>query len=193
MSVDAALDRVVDFYRGLGRPALIDIPLPLASDVRDAVAGRGWECVSRVHVLVADIATGRAAVAVPLLDRPSPDHLEQIADARGLFPPAALHVLTAVAPVAFAEVRDGSGALVGRGRGAVTDGWLGIFTVATAPAARRTGMASAVMGALCGWGALHGATGVYLQVEAGNSGALALYERLGFTESHTYVRYSACD
>jgi RimJ/RimL family protein N-acetyltransferase len=195
MDIEAALDRVVEFYRSLGRPPQIDVPLPLAEPVRDAAVRRGWECVSHVRVLVADVAAVReragTAPQVALLDTPSPDHLEQIAQARGAFPPAARHVLTAVPRLVFAEIRDPDGALIARARGTVTDGWLGVFTVATAPAARRTGLATGGMGALCGWASGVGAAHAYLQVADGNTAAQALYERLGFIENHTYFRYRA--
>ena len=46
------------------------------------------------------------------------------------------------------------------------------------------------MAELLDWGAEQGATTAYLQVEADNDPALALYERLGFVTHHTY-RYLA--
>jgi ribosomal protein S18 acetylase RimI-like enzyme len=63
------------------------------------------------------------------------------------------------------------------------DGLLGLFCIAVAPARRRTGLGRTIIEALCGRapGALP-----YLQVEAGNAPAIALYERLGFTEAYRY-------
>jgi ribosomal protein S18 acetylase RimI-like enzyme len=69
----------------------------------------------------------------------------------------------------------------------VLDGrWLGVFSLAVVPAARRRGVASAVMDALEGWGSEQGATGVYLQVEADNQPALELYARRGLAIAHSY-------
>lgn len=86
-------------------------------------------------------------------------------------------------------VEDGRPAAVAIG---VVDGsWLGIFSLAVAPGARRRGVASAVMDVLEAWGARRGATGVYLQVEADNAAALALYGRRGLAIAHSYHYRSA--
>jgi N-acetylglutamate synthase len=193
MPIEAALDRVVSFYRQLDRPPTIDIPLPLGADVEAAVIGRGWQWDCTVYVQVADLAAVCAATAgqppVPLLDRPSPDHLEQIRGARGALPPAGIHVLTGVTPLVFAEYREGD--LLARARGSITDGWLGVYGVATEPSARRRGLAAAVTGSLARWAADRGARQAFLQVEAGNAAALALYATLGFATHHIYKRYIA--
>jgi ribosomal protein S18 acetylase RimI-like enzyme len=42
------------------------------------------------------------------------------------------------------------------------------------------------MNALGAWGRARGARACLLQVASSNTGALALYERLGFTEHHRY-------
>jgi RimJ/RimL family protein N-acetyltransferase len=72
-----------------------------------------------------------------------------------------------------------------------TDGdWLGIGGLWVDPAARRQGLAFAIIGAFLDWGASQGATTAYLQVLGDNTAALRLYDRLGFREHHRY-RYLA--
>jgi GNAT superfamily N-acetyltransferase len=78
------------------------------------------------------------------------------------------------------------GAVVGVGAGVVDSGWLGVFGMGTEPAHRRSGVASAVLSALLGWGRRSGAADVWLQVEEHNTGARQLYESYGFTLSHSY-------
>ena len=97
-----------------------------------------------------------------------------MAAARGALGPAAIHVLTAVDRVTFAEVRDGA-TLLGRARGTVTDGRLGLFAIETASEARRRGIAAAMICRLAGWARDLGATSAYLQVEETNTAARALY------------------
>jgi ribosomal protein S18 acetylase RimI-like enzyme len=193
MPIEAALDRVEAFYRQLDRPPTIDIPLPLGADVEAAVLARRWEWNCTVLVQVADLASVCAATAgrptVPLLDRPSADHLEQIRGARGALPPAGIHVLTAVSTLVFAEYREDE--LLARARGSITDGWLGVYGVATQPAARRRGLAAAVTGSLARWAVQRSAENAFLQVEATNEAALALYATLGFRTHHVYKRYVA--
>jgi len=65
-------------------------------------------------------------------------------------------------------------------------GWAGLFCVATAPGARRRGIAGHVVHALTTWAVGHGARHLYLQVDSANAPAHALYERAGFTRSHGY-------
>lgn len=70
---------------------------------------------------------------------------------------------------------------------AACDGdWVGFRSIEVAPEHRRRGLALRVMAVLLDWGAEQGATTAYLQVLADNAPALALYEKLGFTEHHRY-------
>lgn len=78
------------------------------------------------------------------------------------------------------------GEVVGVGFGVVDRGWVGIYGMATAPARRRQGVATAVLGALHAAASTAGATSSYLLVEVDNAPALALYRRLGFARSHGY-------
>ena len=65
-------------------------------------------------------------------------------------------------------------------------GWAGLFCVATAPSARRRGIAGHVVHALTTWAVERGARRLYLQVESANAPAHAFYERAGFARSHGY-------
>jgi ribosomal protein S18 acetylase RimI-like enzyme len=68
----------------------------------------------------------------------------------------------------------------------VVDGLLCVTAVTVAEEHRRQGLATAVMAALGDWAGERGGTACVLQVVASNAGALALYDRLGFTEHHRY-------
>lgn len=71
---------------------------------------------------------------------------------------------------------------------AVLDGALvGLFDLATAPAARRRGHATTITAALLAWGLRGGARLAYLQVAEANGAARSLYERLGFRVAYRYV------
>jgi GNAT superfamily N-acetyltransferase len=93
------------------------------------------------------------------------------------------------APAAYAAVLGGTGArdgIVAVGRTVVDGGWAGVFGMATVPAARRSGAATAVLGALADWAADRGAEGLYLQVERDNRPARRLYAAAGFTPVAAY-------
>ncbi len=72
------------------------------------------------------------------------------------------------------------------GRCVIDGPWACFGAIEVDPHARRTGLASTMMAVLAARAAEEGATGAYLQVEVTNTGAIALYDRLGFTTSHTY-------
>lgn len=95
-------------------------------------------------------------------------------------------VLTAVidGEVGFGRLDDAA-----VGRAAVTpahDGtrWAGLSAVRVAEDQRRRGRARALCAGLLAWAADRGATRAYVQVLADNHGAIALYERMGFTAQH---------
>lgn len=99
---------------------------------------------------------------------------------------ASAHVLGLVRlPSAYALMSlDGAPVAVGR---AVLDGrWIGIYSMATLPAARRRGAARAVLLALAEWGADHDARRAYLQVEETSTAARRLYDAAGFTPVYRY-------
>lgn len=190
MPLSDALKRAEDFYRARGLRPRIDIPLPLSARVVPAAVEAGWteECEVLVQTMPLDrlIAQTPPGTGCTLDPTPSPEALALIAGRRGPLPEAAMHVLTAVETVAFAHyVEDGH--LLAMGRGAVTDGFLGLFAVETVEAARRRGLAQQILGALARWAP---ADTAYLQVESTNSAAVALYAKLGFRTHHRYVRYS---
>ena len=68
----------------------------------------------------------------------------------------------------------------------VERGWGGIFGMGTRPEARRRGVARALLHALASRAAGLGATRLYLQVEADNTPALALYASSCFDPAYGY-------
>lgn len=70
--------------------------------------------------------------------------------------------------------------------------FVGLYDVFTAPKARNRGLARALCRALLARAAAQGARTAYLQVDAGNAAALAVYRRLGFVDGYPY-HYRAAD
>lgn len=197
----AAVDAVERWYAEQGQPAMVNTPLPLAAPVGAELDDRGWG--SRPPVLVQTVALAAVPPAEPapagsppveLAAAPSQDWLAVAAGRKGGLPDAARHVLTAVDRVRFAHVY-ADGTLVAIGRGTVTGQgrWLGLSLIEVVPEARRRGLAVRVVRALVDWGVAEGATHAFLQVEQRNTGAVTLYQRLGFTTHHTYLTRVAPD
>jgi GNAT superfamily N-acetyltransferase len=75
------------------------------------------------------------------------------------------------------------------GRCVVDGRWAGFMAVEVDPAHRRRGLASAVMTALARKALDEGASAAWLQVEADNDAARALYEGMGFAVHHRYHHF----
>ena len=68
----------------------------------------------------------------------------------------------------------------------LVDGWLCVTAVTVDERYQRQGLATSVMAGLGAWARDRGGHSCVLQVAGANAPALALYERLGFTEHHRY-------
>lgn len=211
MPLPAAIDRVRRWYADRGLPPRAIAPLPLARRADAALAARGWHAESPMLVQTADLAHVRQRasgapgpadpVTVTLTDSATPQWLAFAANPDGYrpaqqLPAAAVEVLTGGGRLAvrFAHVHDSTGRLVAAGRGTVTgegQRWLGLSRMLVDPAVRRQGLARRLVAELATWADSLGATGAFLQVEADNTGAQSLYERLGFTPHHRCVARTA--
>lgn len=196
MPVGVAIDAVEKWYRARGLVPAFQVPAPLGTTLEAALDQRGWPPPSEdVLVLTAELADMAASTRgdlPPVELAPEPDDSWLAAyHYRGTTPPPnATSVLVNADVQTFAAVTV-DGRSVAIARGAVSDSpggrrWLGITAVEVDPALRRRGLASHVVTALAEWARRHGATDGYLQVSEGNAGAIAMYQRLGFTEHHRY-------
>jgi ribosomal-protein-alanine N-acetyltransferase len=108
------------------------------------------------------------------------------------FPPAEAWGPDAIAlmlemPGAYGLWRPGAGFVLARAAGGEAE----ILTLAVAPAARRQGLGTALMGGALAGAASRGAEAMFLEVAAENAAALALYRGLGFAEVGRRRRYYA--
>ncbi len=91
------------------------------------------------------------------------------------------------APVPFAAYvlrRDGD--IVACGQHAMEDELVGLYDVYTVESARGQGLAQRLCRAMLNDACAQGARHAYLQVEASNAAALAVYRRLGFADAYGY-------
>ncbi len=86
---------------------------------------------------------------------------------------------------AFVRLRLG-GETVALGRGALDQGWVGFYEIATDARFRQQGWGRQLMLTILRWGIERGARNAYLQVMLNNEPALRLYGGLGFHEQYRY-------
>ncbi|NYJ06487.1 GNAT family N-acetyltransferase [Petropleomorpha daqingensis] len=184
-----AVAAVTCWYTTRGLRPRAQVPLPGAEAADAAFAAAGWDRDEDVLVLTAPLAGWpEPSVAVSIAAEPDDDWLVGYRYRGAALPPVARDVLLAADDPAFLTVRldppPAPPAAVARG--VVVEGWLVVTAVTVDESYRRRGLATAVMASLGAWAADRGAHSCTLQVVCTNAPALALYERLGFTEHHRY-------
>ncbi len=201
----AAVDRVEAVYAQAALPSIFRLDTGAPAGLADELARRGYRERARTDVLVRTAAEP-AATERHRAPAPAPtatphthvsDELEpawlraflgvkggggQADLARGVLGGAPAHYLTAVL----------DGEPVGTLRVAYAEQWAGLSCLAVTPGARRTGLGRALTRQGLAVAGERGAQRVFLQVEAGNADAAALYTELGFGLADGY-RYLVRD
>ncbi|MFF6916147.1 GNAT family N-acetyltransferase [Streptomyces sp. NPDC012466] len=196
LPLDEALDAVRRWYGERGLPAYVQTATG-AEGTQELLCAeleeRGWEREVTAQVWVGPLApiADRGDPAGVVLSREADEGWLARYQRKGVSE-VALRVLGSGASVWFASVPGPAGpAAIGR---CVVDGrWAGFAAVEVDPALRRQGLGTAVMAALARQALDEGASAAWLQVEAENAGARALYAGMGFAAHHAYHHYRAPD
>jgi GNAT superfamily N-acetyltransferase len=193
MPLDAALDLVQEWYARRGLAAHIELTTPGSPEgLAKLLAERGAaeaETLVRTAPLAALAGSGAEPSQVRLSRRADAAWMSRYQRVGGdpARERAAAHVIHGGPSVWFATLavpgQDGPAAI---GRCVIDGEWAGFGAIEVVPELRRRGLASELMAVLASRAAEEGARGAYLQVEAENARAAALYDKLGFTTSYRY-------
>jgi ribosomal protein S18 acetylase RimI-like enzyme len=192
LPLDEALTAVRRWYGDRGLPAYVQTATG-AEGTQELLCAelerRGW-----VREVTAELWTGGLA---PVADRAEGTGVVLSRDAdeawlaryqRKGVSDVALRVLGSGPSVWFATV-PGEGAPAAIGRCVVDGRWASFAAVEVDPAMRRRGLATTVLAALARRALDEGASAAWLQVEADNAAARALYGGMGFAAHHAYHHY----
>jgi len=195
-NLEAKLAAVDEFSREHGIPVRYQMSAAaVPPELDDVLAARGLDVEMLVDVQVADLtvlvehARERAPdVQIAVDPLPTDDWLDAMLGVtaraeREVFRPAILDRIDR--PARYASAVDPEGVMA-VGMCVVVGEWLGIFSMATLPQARRRGYATAVLRALAEAGTELGASRSFLQTERSNAASHALYEGLGFATAYGY-------
>ena len=203
LSLEAKVAQAEAFYAAHGLKARFQLsPASLPRGLDAFLAARGYGRVPEaVSVQVASLDAAAEVypkapdqAMVELLEHPDETFLNLYCTTEGLSGrrAAAFSEMLGKLPgrAAFALVYF-EGRPAATGVGVVHGGMLGLFNIATAPSARRRGLASTAVTALLRWAHVQNVKTAYLQVSERNTGAQVLYERLGFQTFYHYYYLEA--
>ena len=190
LATEAAIEAVEAFYDRLGLAPIFKLTegATVPGDLADHPTRRGYARAKETLVMTGPMGEGAIDGSVTVSNQLDPDFTAVMA-ATAPSPEDGAERLAALERVAqprlFAKlVRGDQAAAIGAC--AVEGAWAGIFGMRTHPDYRRQGLASQILRALLGTAAQNGAWSAYLQVEAKNTGAIALYEAEGFKTVYRY-------
>lgn len=188
---EGLIARIEAAYRAKAMSPVFRLPeVEGLSSLAEALADRGYVATQPTLVMGSDLASV-AAVADPggvvLLERPD-EAWASVFLGEGFDPEDGAQrvaVLSDSPGAVFAAVRDGAGTHA-VGVLSLAEGWASLHGMRTRRDRRGQGLAGQVLARLARGALERGATKAFLQVEAGNAPALALYGRAGFTPLWRY-------
>jgi GNAT superfamily N-acetyltransferase len=188
---EGLIARIEAAYRAKAMSPVFRLPeVEGLSSLAEALADRGYVATQPTLVMGADLA-GVAEFADPgpamLLERPD-EAWASVFLGEGFDPEDGAQrvaVLSNSPGAVFAAVRDGAGTHA-VGVLSLAEGWASLHGMRTRRDRRGQGLAGQVLARLARGALERGATKAFLQVEAGNAPALALYGRAGFTPLWRY-------
>ena len=192
----AALETVEAAYAARGLPCVVRVDASAQPGHLDALlAARGYAAIATTRVMATDVdavgsldAESHDGMTLHLAEHPDDDWLAGWLDVKaaagGVDPTVARAVVTGSTAL-YLTARDAAGT-AGVVRAGLAGDWVGLSCLMIAPRARRRGLARRLSAAALDEAGKHGATRAFLQVEAANAGAAALYESLGFAVVDEY-------
>ena len=188
MSLPEAIAAVERWYGERGLPPVFrPADIPQTDALRAALAQAGYQPRTATLVMVGDLADADGDAARLSAD---PDAgFTQVFLASAQDPGDAAERIETLAriptPRAFARI-DLDGAPAAVGAVSIEGQWAGLFGMRTIAEQRRRGLARKIMAALSRAAIQAGGRRAYLQVEASNAPAVALYRGLGFETAYGY-------
>jgi len=193
LSLEERLALARQAFHEAGLPMILRCtPYTRPGELESELAGQGWRRFDDTRVMVwrdyPDVAATRRTrpPAVPVA---SSEYADIVGALRGS-PPGHCQAhgrRLAASPVPYRGfVWREDGEVVACGQIAQEADLVGLYDVFTAPAARGRGLATALCLWLLDQAAAAGARHAYLQVDAANAPARAVYQRLGFVDAYAY-------
>jgi GNAT superfamily N-acetyltransferase len=186
LEIDGAIEQVEKIYADANLPAVFHLITPTYQEFADYLINKGWKEKVGAAFMVCDIIDSLDITDtvkernLNLLneDAPTPEFLalhndEILESIMNSYPARYLSLLI-------------DGVTVATARMAISESWAIVTRLIVAESHRRQGLAELLMQACLGYSHAEGVQKMCLQVDQSNSGAQALYEKMGFRVHHRY-------
>jgi len=187
----AVIEEIEARYAARNLPVMCRLPhLPAFDAFSKLLRSRGYDAGKPTHVQVAEVASVMKVSAGPFAHTAThPDAAWAAVFVGEGFDPvdgaSRVATLSRAPGALFASIREG-GETVAAGVGGFSHGWASVHGMRTAQRCRGRGLAGRVLATLAQAAQSRGIERIFLQVEASNAPALALYRSAGFTTAWTY-------
>lgn len=195
LPLDDKLAACAALYRQVGLPMLFRLtPFSQPPALDGLLHERGFQHIEDTRVMVCPALPATAGGALPVglcaetVDLEAYAHIvgeQRGTDAAGQQAHAE-RLRHSPVPYRALVLRSESGTVVAGGQLALEGDLAGLYDVFTAPAWRNRGLSRWLCAQLLAQAAREGARTGYLQVDAGNAPAQAVYKRLGFVDAYGY-------
>jgi len=188
------LDDKIDFcesiYAKENLPAVFKIT-PLSADVDVVLAERGYSVVTPTNLMVMDIGArlpavlNSSTVSEGISGAWQSDYF-RLNQTNAKMIPAAKQMQGNIMPQTLTATLSIQNETAACGLCVIEQGCAGLYDIVVSPAFRRNGYGRDICTALLNTATKYGAKKAYLQVVAENTGAIVLYEKLGFKNLYQY-------
>ena len=186
LELDAAIEQVEKIYASSQLPAVFHLITPTYQEFANYLINKGWKEKVGAAFMVCDIADSPDISDIlmkknlTLLNEDAPTskflalHNDEILETiMNSFPARYLSICS-------------DGITIATARLAISDSWAIVTRLIVSESHRRQGIAELLMQACLRYSRAEGVEKMCLQVDRSNTGAQALYEKLGFRVHHTY-------
>jgi ribosomal protein S18 acetylase RimI-like enzyme len=187
----AMLDDIEARYAARALPVMWRLPdIPAFDAFSKALHARGYAAGKPTHVQTAPVASVMSVSPGPFAQTATrPDaNWAAVFVGEGFDPvdgASRVATLSRAPDALFASIREGD-ETVAAGMGGFSHGWASVHGMRTAQHCRGRGLAGRVLATVAQAAQSRGIERIFLQVEASNASALALYRRAGFETAWTY-------
>ena len=193
-NLDERVAAIQDMFQQAGKRPVFRLSPLAAPQLTQYLDDLGWvekgRTITMMHSIAPDFASDPADITISddiatYAQASLEAHGKSLAEQKALLPALEL-ILSQIRPAKAMMIAKKGDQSVAAGLCVKDYAWAGLFDLATKPSHQRQGWAEALIACGLSWAQQQGAKRAWLQIEESNLAGLALYRKLGFSESYRY-------